>query len=35
MAKEYEIQRFCWFDTVPKEDTIWKYKRAIEGHKLV
>jgi len=34
-----EIQRFCWFDTVPldtgKLSTIWKYKRAIEGHKLI
>ena len=36
---EYKVQRFCWFDTVGKEgsarETIWKYKRAIEGHKLV
>jgi len=36
---QYEIQRFCWFDTVEivgaKRETIWKYKRAIEGHKLV
>jgi len=34
-----EIQRFCWFDTVglkgSARETIWKYKRAIEGHKLV
>ncbi|GAH17784.1 unnamed protein product, partial [marine sediment metagenome] len=30
-----EIQRFCWFDTVPISNTIWKHKRAIEGHKLV
>ena len=34
-----EIQRFCWFDTVGKageeRDTIWKYKRAIEGHKFI
>lgn len=34
-----KIQRFCWFDTVAKVDdpreVIWKYKRAIEGHKLV
>ncbi|GAH41905.1 unnamed protein product [marine sediment metagenome] len=33
------IQRFCWFDTVGKKgtsrETIWKHKRAIEGHKLV
>ncbi len=36
---EYKIQRFCWFDTVEivgsKRETIWKYKRAIEGHKLI
>jgi len=36
---EPEIQRFPWFDTVEKvgqpRDVIWKYKRAIEGHKLV
>ena len=35
---EHKIQRFCWFDTVDftgKRTTIWKYKRAIEGHKLV
>lgn len=36
---EYEIQRFCWFDTVGKKETsretIWKYKRAIEGHKFI
>ena len=36
---EYEVQQFCWFDT-PKlsgqgSGTIWKYKRAIEGHKFV
>ena len=30
-----EIQRFPWFDTIPLDDTIWKYKRAIEGHKFV
>ncbi|MBA7681157.1 hypothetical protein ES703_89487 [subsurface metagenome] len=34
-----EIQRFCWFDTIGKKEsnrgTIWKYKRAIEGHKLL
>ena len=30
-----EIQRFCWFDTVTTLKTIWKYKRAIEGHKLM
>ncbi|GAG80625.1 unnamed protein product [marine sediment metagenome] len=32
---EPKIQRFCWFDTIPADSTIWKYKRAIEGHKLV
>ena len=32
---EYEIQRFCWFDTVLPTKTIWKYKRAIEGHKFI
>jgi len=36
---EYEIQRFCWFDTVgykgSARETLWKYKRAIAGHKLV
>jgi len=30
-----EVQRFCWFDTAIHEDTIWKHKRAIEGHKFV
>ena len=34
-----EIQRFCWFDTpgfsASARGTIWKYKRAIEGHKLI
>ena len=34
-----KIQHFCWFDTVEKvgskRETIWKYKRAIEGHKLL
>lgn len=32
---EIESQKFCWFDTVPKNTTIWKYKRAINGHKLI
>ncbi|MBA7545638.1 hypothetical protein ES705_38007 [subsurface metagenome] len=36
---EYKIQKFPWFDTIsPKNNArecIWKYKRAIEGHKLV
>jgi len=30
-----KIQRFCWFDTIGAGNCIWKYKRAIEGHKLV
>ena len=34
-----EIQRFPWFDTCGKKnsnrETIWKYKRAIEGHKFI
>jgi len=30
-----EIQRFCWFDTIGFLKTIWKYKRAIEGHKFL
>ena len=30
-----EIQRFCWFDTVQPGATNWKYKRAIEGHKII
>ena len=36
---DYEIQRFCWFDTCGKQgsskETIWKHKRAIEGHKFI
>ncbi|MBA7546832.1 hypothetical protein ES705_39231 [subsurface metagenome] len=35
---EYEIERFSWFDTVEfqgKRQNIWKYKRAIEGHKFL
>ena len=32
---EYKIQRFPWFDTIPASDCIWKYKRAIEGHKFI
>ncbi|GAG57313.1 unnamed protein product [marine sediment metagenome] len=39
MAKDYKVQRFCWFDTAIMDEgklaTLWKYKRAIEGHKLV
>jgi len=34
-----KIQRFCWFDTIEKSGTpratVWKYKRAIEGHKFI
>lgn len=34
-----EIQRFDWFDTVDvfesEREVIWKYKRAIEGHKFI
>ncbi|GAH47484.1 unnamed protein product, partial [marine sediment metagenome] len=33
-----EIERFPWFDTVEFEgarNTLWKYKRAIEGHKFI
>ncbi|MBA7686610.1 hypothetical protein ES703_95060 [subsurface metagenome] len=30
-----KVQRHCWFDTIPAHGYRWKYKRAIEGHKLV
>ncbi|MBA7547679.1 hypothetical protein ES705_40110 [subsurface metagenome] len=36
---DYEVQRFPWFDTCGAKgsirETIWKYKRAIEGHKFL
>ena len=36
---EPKIQRFPWFDTIDHEgqprSTVWKYKRAIEGHKFI
>jgi len=36
---EYKIQKFPWFDTIGAKNSarecIWKYKRAIEGHKFI